>query len=250
MKKAPPLPPTTMDPAGTAHDVLVIGAGLYGISFARTYLTLHPTSTLLILESSHSVGGPWSSERMYDAFWTQNTLGTMEWSDYPLADVPEAEVWRGFFPARYVAEYLERYVRREGFGGGSILERVRFGVKVLGVERGGEGGWKVRVQSTGGGGGAEGESVMLARKLVVASGLTSVPALPSLPGLEHFAGKVLHHHDLGSWERELELAASTRDSKEAPASRTVVLGGGKPPLFSLPPHQSPSQRPSADPLQP
>ena len=40
-------------------DVLVIGAGMYGIQSAKTYLEVHPNAKLAILEASESIGGTW-----------------------------------------------------------------------------------------------------------------------------------------------------------------------------------------------
>lgn len=42
-------------------DVLVIGAGLYGIQAARTYLEVHPDERVVILEAGSTVGGAWSA---------------------------------------------------------------------------------------------------------------------------------------------------------------------------------------------
>jgi dimethylaniline monooxygenase (N-oxide forming) len=41
-------------------DVIVIGAGMYGIQAARTYLEIHPDAKLVILEGSGCAGGAWS----------------------------------------------------------------------------------------------------------------------------------------------------------------------------------------------
>lgn len=38
-------------------------SGLYGIQAARTYLDIHPQSSLVVLESDHVVGGTWSSSK-------------------------------------------------------------------------------------------------------------------------------------------------------------------------------------------
>ena len=50
-----------MDSNVEEFDLIIIGAGLYGIQAARTYLEIHNNAHLLILESSASVGGVWSS---------------------------------------------------------------------------------------------------------------------------------------------------------------------------------------------
>jgi cation diffusion facilitator CzcD-associated flavoprotein CzcO len=41
-------------------DILIIGAGIYGIQAARTYLEVHPDAKLCIVEASGSIGGVWS----------------------------------------------------------------------------------------------------------------------------------------------------------------------------------------------
>lgn len=53
-----------LDMSGTPEfDVVVIGAGIYGIQSARTYLEIHPDAKLAILEASGSIGGVWSKGR-------------------------------------------------------------------------------------------------------------------------------------------------------------------------------------------
>lgn len=42
-------------------DLVVIGAGIYGIQAARTYLELHPTDHVIVFEASEDVGGVWSA---------------------------------------------------------------------------------------------------------------------------------------------------------------------------------------------
>ena len=49
-----------MSTAPTEWDLIIIGAGIYGIQVARTYLELHPTRRIVILEASGEVGGVWS----------------------------------------------------------------------------------------------------------------------------------------------------------------------------------------------
>lgn len=42
-------------------DLIIIGAGIYGIQAATKYLEIHPEHQVVILEASKSVGGVWSS---------------------------------------------------------------------------------------------------------------------------------------------------------------------------------------------
>lgn len=41
-------------------DLAVIGAGIYGIQAARTYLELHQYDEVIVFEASGDVGGVWS----------------------------------------------------------------------------------------------------------------------------------------------------------------------------------------------
>ena len=45
------------------YDVVVVGAGLYGIQAARTYLEIHPLAKVTILEADEVVGGVWSESK-------------------------------------------------------------------------------------------------------------------------------------------------------------------------------------------
>lgn len=42
------------------YDLVIVGAGIYGIQAARTFLELHPSAKVAVLEASGSIGGVWS----------------------------------------------------------------------------------------------------------------------------------------------------------------------------------------------
>lgn len=46
------------------YDLAVIGAGIYGIQAARTYLSIHPREKVVVFEGSGEVGGVWSTGKM------------------------------------------------------------------------------------------------------------------------------------------------------------------------------------------
>ncbi|KAK0508874.1 hypothetical protein JMJ35_008245 [Cladonia borealis] len=71
--------------ASTMFDVVVIGAGLSGITFSRFYLDVHSGCTLAILEEDSCVGGVWSSTRLYNGFWSQSGLRMSGFSDVPIS---------------------------------------------------------------------------------------------------------------------------------------------------------------------
>lgn len=43
------------------YDLAVIGAGIYGLQAARTYLEIHPNDKVIIFETTSAVGGVWST---------------------------------------------------------------------------------------------------------------------------------------------------------------------------------------------
>ncbi|KAF2028177.1 hypothetical protein EK21DRAFT_18578, partial [Setomelanomma holmii] len=51
-------------------DLLIIGAGIYGIQACRTYLTVHPTHNIVVLEADEAPSGVWSKRRIYPQFFT------------------------------------------------------------------------------------------------------------------------------------------------------------------------------------
>lgn len=42
-------------------DLAIVGAGIYGIQAARTYLELHPMNNVAVFEASEHIGGVWSA---------------------------------------------------------------------------------------------------------------------------------------------------------------------------------------------
>ncbi|KAL6721672.1 hypothetical protein ACLMJK_000776 [Lecanora helva] len=189
------------------YDVIIIGAGLYGIQAARTYLEIHPKANLCILESDDVIGGTWSSKRIYDAFWTQTPVGMAEISDQPMTPPPLEDQYYGFFPAKYVTEYLESYVDSHIYDSVSLRERIKFDVNVQKIEKIDKF-WVVFCHD-----GVE----MKTTKLIDATGMTSQPNIPNLPGKESFQGRILHHKEFG------ELG----DLKNIQGHHFAVLGGGK-----------------------
>lgn len=76
---ASPTPPT---------KVVIVGAGWGGLVAAKTYLQvsrrLSRPVDLKILDSNASVGGAWSSDRVYPGLLAQSPVGIFEYSDLTL----------------------------------------------------------------------------------------------------------------------------------------------------------------------
>ena len=145
----------------------------------------------MILEARPCLGGVWSSERRYNAFWTQTPLNMACFSDFPIDALSgRIESYYGFFPAKYVTQYLEDFVDSKVYAGKSLRLRIRFDGPVKKVERNrDDGNWIVRL--------CDGH-VLHSSRLIVATGLTSIPNMPSLPGQVNSPIPVIHHKDFGA----------------------------------------------------
>jgi thioredoxin reductase len=195
-----------------SFDLVIIGAGIYGIQVARTYLELHPTKHIIVVEASESTGGVWSRERVYNDFWTQTPVGILEFSDQPIHDIPEQDQYHGFFKASHVTRYLEEYCSSHVYDGVSLASRMIFGTLVTKVYKTDEI-WCVETSVK-----AKPGPQYRAPQIVDASGLTSVPNWPDFPRCKQFHGRILHHKDFAEWERDQENHRKTR---------IAVLGGAK-----------------------
>ncbi|KAH7308153.1 hypothetical protein B0I35DRAFT_442997 [Stachybotrys elegans] len=194
-------------------DLVVIGAGWYGLAAAKQYHCLHPEQSIAILDSAGSVGGTWGAERLYPGLKTNNLHGTFEYPDFPMDPSqfnarPEAHI-----PGQTIYEYLNAYAKHFG-----IFSSIRLYTKTLSATHQPEGGWVLRVESqqhshsnansTG--------SEIFATRLIVATGLTSEPFMPHINGQEEFGRPIFH-------PRDFKTAATAFD----PSNRVTVFGGSK-----------------------
>lgn len=165
---------------------------------------MHPTAKVVLLEAESSIGGVWSANRLSPGLKSNNMVGTYQYPDFPM----DEETWGvepgEHIPAKVVHEYLTAFARKFG-----VLERTRFGCKVESVQRDEKGGWLLKV-------GGEREEEILAKKLVIATGMTSQAFLPKFEGQEVFARPLFHNKDFA------QQAGTLKSTK-----RVTVLGGTK-----------------------
>ncbi|KAL8902190.1 MAG: hypothetical protein Q9207_004843 [Kuettlingeria erythrocarpa] len=192
-------------------DIAVIGAGISGIAAAKFYLDVHPNCNLVILEKDRSVGGVWNAERVYDTFYTQSPLGTWEYSDMPMQEPPKEDMYEASFKAKHTSHYLETYIDRSVHAGKTLRERIEFNFDVHKITKVDEE-WTISGQDKTGK-----TRTLKSSKLIVASGLTSVPNMPNLPGQERFGNPIIHQKDFG---RSDVLSTSA-------LKRITVLGAAK-----------------------
>ncbi|PKS05170.1 hypothetical protein jhhlp_008538 [Lomentospora prolificans] len=202
-------------------DLVIIGAGWNGLAMAKTYLEAHGEAHILILDYAESIGGTWADERLYPGLKTNNIVGSYEFSDFAL--VPEKYGIKPgqHIPGRVVHEYLCDFCKRY-----DLESRIRLRTKVEEVTLLSNGSWKINYSTITTS--SEGEWVkesspapestgeIVASRLVLATGLTSEPFMPPLPGREAFKGHVFHAKDFKPRAKDLASSKSV-----------VVIGGNK-----------------------
>lgn len=90
-------------------SVIIIGAGWTSLAAAKTYLKLYPSISLTILDSDTTVGGIWSTSRIYPGLIADSPAAAFDYSDFPMDIELGIDKWADL-PAELVHEYLERYV--------------------------------------------------------------------------------------------------------------------------------------------
>ena len=124
----------------------------------------------------------------------------------PMPRPPENDLYYEFFKAKYTSQYVEKYVDYHHFGGQSLRDRIRFGFKVNTIKKSGNL-WIITGDT----------AVFRASKAIVASGVTSTPNMPQLPGKEKFEALVIHQENFG----QSSVLSSTQ------FKNVTVVGGGK-----------------------
>ena len=179
-------------------DVLIVGAGISGISMAAHMKMLCPGLTFAMLERRDRLGGTWDLFR-YPGVRSDSDMHTLGFRFEPwIHDKAIAD-------GEAIREYLDRVVSERG-----IDRHVRFGTRVIAADwRAAEACWHVTVED------AQGWHDVTARFLYLASGYYDYddPYDAQLPGIERFGGEVIHPQ---FWPPELDYAGK----------RVVVVGSG------------------------
>jgi putative flavoprotein involved in K+ transport len=149
-----------------AVATMIIGAGPAGLATAAALIRAGRPVTLL--EQTGEVGGAWAAR--YDSLH----LHTVRW----LSALPGLRIPRNY--GRWVARddlvrYLRDYARVHGL-------HPELGVAATRIDRAADGGWLVHT----------GTGVRAAQRVVVATGYSHTPRLPTWPGLDTFSGDVRH----------------------------------------------------------
>ncbi len=176
--------------------VVVIGAGAAGLVSAREFK--RASADVTILEREDTIGGVWrytdavdedltgaSGKSVYCSLYrslhTNLPRDLMAFSDYTFDSAGGGEDNLPRFPHHpAVLTYLQRFA--EDF---DLIPHIRPETSVVSLS-GGDGNWQVTTD--------RGE-VLAADIIVVANTHYSKPRCASLPGVEHFSGRLLHSHN-------------------------------------------------------
>ncbi|EUC28748.1 hypothetical protein COCCADRAFT_8915 [Bipolaris zeicola 26-R-13] len=191
---------------GAEHDLVVVGAGWFGLAAAKSYIELHPGESVLVVDGASSFGGTWSADRLYPGLKSNNLYGSYEYPDFPMLESVYGVKEGQHIPAAVLHRYLTDFAKHFG-----IDERTRLNTKVEGIEPSSTGGWLVKVVNVSG----EPETVNT-KRLVLACGLTSQPNIPQYEGADTFESPFFHAKDF-----------CKRSDTVGTSNTAVVVGGGK-----------------------
>lgn len=161
------------------HDVVVIGAGPGGLAAAAA--CQREGRTVVVLERADAVGTSWRHH--YDRLRLHTPARL---SGLPGLAIPRR--YGRWITRQHVVDYLEQYARHHQIDvrTGVTVERVdRADQRDGGGEGSGAGRWVVRTSS----------GPVTAEHVIVATGYNHTPVEPTWPGIEGFAGEVVHAKD-------------------------------------------------------
>ncbi|TVY18280.1 FAD-dependent monooxygenase DEP4 [Lachnellula arida] len=161
-------------------DVVIIGAGWYGLVAAKTYLKLRPKTRLKIIDADNTVGGVWSKERLYPNLVAQVKHGLFNYTDTPMPRT--GATTENMVTGDMIHSYLQTYAESHG-----LLPRIRFNTFVEHAERC-ERGWRLSFKDS--------DDIIETEKLLVATGVTSIASMPDCPA-ENATVPIVHSKDLG-----------------------------------------------------
>jgi len=184
---------------GADVDVLIVGAGLSGIGAACHLVRKRPKTRFAILEARDAIGGTWDLFR-YPGIRSDSDMATFGYAFRPWDDT--RAIADGPSILRYLAETAKEY---------GVDRKIRFGHKVVSAAwRSEDARWMLEVRGPGG------EGLRFSCNfLFLCAGYYEYEEgyMPGWPGMERFAGPIVHPQ---KWPQDLRY-----DGK-----RVAVIGSG------------------------
>ncbi|KAI9761558.1 MAG: Guanine nucleotide exchange factor lte1 [Chaenotheca gracillima] len=219
-------------------DVVIVGAGMAslrwlvdteltsfdfegpsGLCAAKTYLECAPDTKLTIIDANETLGGVWAKERLYPDLKTNNLLGTLEFSDFPMHEEEFGVKLKQHIPGEALHHYFYSYAKAF-----DLLRRITFRTKVVEAEWiASRGRWvldaRLRQSSDAPPDDKQPARKLSCKKLIVATGVTSKPKEIRFPGEETFTCPRLAFGNVG-----LDAPALLKDPD---INRVAVYGANK-----------------------
>ena len=196
-----------LGPPATEHlDVVVVGAGLSGVGITASLLRGRPRGSVAVLEARQALGGTWDLFR-YPGIRSDSDMYSFAYRDHPWTGE------RSLADGASIRDYVAGVAAQTG-----VEPLVRFGHRLVSADFSTRGArWTLEVDRAVPDGGPDAvERVRLTCSfLVAATGYYRYATghTPELPGLETFAGDVVHPQH---WPGGLDVTGR----------RVVVVGSG------------------------
>ncbi len=185
--------------ADADFDVIIVGAGLSGIGAACHLVRKRPKTSFAILEARNAIGGTWDLFR-YPGIRSDSDMSTFGYAFRPWDDT------RAIADGPSILRYLTGTAREHG-----VDRAIRFGHKVARASwRSADARWTLDVTGPGN------ETVQFSCSfLLLCAGYYEYAEgyMPGWPGMERFAGRIIHPQH---WPEDLRHEGK----------RVVVIGSG------------------------
>ncbi|KAH8646433.1 hypothetical protein BGZ61DRAFT_470026 [Ilyonectria robusta] len=191
-------------------DLVVIGAGWYGLAAAKQYRCFHPGGAVAVIDSGSSIGGVWAKELLYPGLKSNNLIGSFQYPDFPMDEATFGVKPRHHIPGIVVNRYLNAYAEKF-----DLVDIIRLRSKVESAEHQSDGGWILYVRRLEDQDSSAGSKVFT-RRLVLATGLVSQPFKPHIRGQEEFGHPLFHSKEF----------ANHTDTFES-GKKVTIFGGTK-----------------------
>jgi hypothetical protein len=153
---------------------------------------------------------------------------------------PQEDQYCGLFKSEHTTHYLEDYAASQTHNGLTLHDRIQFSTAVTNAQRSGKL-WSLDLEITSTTAGSDKPTrhhkTLLAKHLILATGITTIPKIPTLPGASDFPAPIIHNRDFGRATRGSSSdfpESSSADNKVQPGvladpaiDHVTVLGGGK-----------------------
>lgn len=178
---------------GPDFDVLVIGAGLSGISCLYHMRNLFPSWRVKVIEAADDVGGTWYFNRYpgarfdsesvsYHLSWDKEFLDQWNWTEE-------------FAPQAEILKYTQTFCAKN-----DIRRDIQFGTRIASAQ------WQdetwVLTDTKG--------SQYTSTFLITCAGILSAPQLPKIPGISDFQGQAYH---TSRWPRDFDMVRDLKDKR-------------------------------------